>query len=652
MTRLVLSGLLLVITACGRTTPELPEARILSAELARDIAPVPAPDGSQVAFWRPAAEGFGLWVADAELGNARSTGIATAFTEQPIVWSSDGAHLAVMGDGENTVDLVMVSVSDGAVTPLVQTPQFKAPIQFHPDGDRVVFVALTAGGSLNTFTVSRSTREVRPLVAGLETPHLGFASPDGATVLYAAFEQGATTLWLADADGGNRRQLTTEGYEELGNIALSPFSPDGRQVVYTSRRTGKRDVWVADVANGTTHQLTTEIQDDFEPSWSPDGRSVAFLSNRGRQTDVWIMPAAGGEAQRVTDSLEKEAWVRWVGDNILSFSVQHSPGAFWARSLGDGTETRLTPDSLDVGFFVMSNDRSRLAFLLDLAGELNDLAVMPATGGELRMVARGAHHSNLRWSPDDTRLAYTSDQGGSQDAWVATPDGATGLRQLTDWVGSEQVLGWSADGSAIYIYAERESQLGDLWRIPVEGGEPVRVTRDGTIPFAAIATPATTSEIILAMRLDAGVQSVARVREDGSLAPFTTAADGNVVGLQLSPGGDLVALVSPGAGAMTMRLVRVADRQTIATVPNGGPQSFSLDGIRLLYQLPAGESKAPDLGILDIATGTTTRVTATPETESHAAFAADGNSIILRRVRITERVMRVDVSGVLRAAAP
>jgi Tol biopolymer transport system component len=101
-----------------------------------------------------------------------------------------------------------------------------------------------------------------------------------------------------------------------------------------------------------------------------------------------------------------------------------------------------------------------------------------------------------------------------------------------------------------------------------------------------------------------------------------------------------------------MRVVRVADRQTIATVPNGGPLSFSLDGTRLLYQIAAGESRAPDLGILDIATGRTTRATTTPETESHAAFAADGNSIILRRVRITERVMRADVSGVLRAAAP
>jgi Tol biopolymer transport system component len=300
----------------------------------------------------------------------------------------------------------------------------------------------------------------------------------------------------------------------------------------------------------------------------------------------------------------------------------------------------------------MSNDRSRLAFLLDLAGGLNDLAVMPATGGELRTVARGAHHSFLRWSPDDTRLAYTSDQGGSQDAWVVTPDDAESPRPLTDWVGSEQVLGWSADGSAIYVYAERESQLGDLWRIPVEGGEPERVTRDGTIAFAAIATPATTGEIILAMRLDAGVQSVAHVRADGSVVPFTTAADGNVVGLQLAPGGDLVALVSPGAGSMTMRLVRVADRQTIATVPNAGPQSFSLDGTRLAYQLPAGEGRAPDLGILDIATGTTTRVTTTPETESHAAFAADGNSIILRRVRITERVMRADVAGVLGSVVP
>jgi len=648
MRRIVMSGFVLLISACGPSAPGLPASRALSPELARDILPTPSPDGSQVAFWRPDAEGFGLWVADAELGNARSMGVATSLGEAPIIWSGDGAHLAVNADGENTVDLVLVSVADGVVTRLVETPQFKVPVQFHPDGDRLIFGALTAGGSISGFTVSRSTREVLPLVAGLETPYFGFASPDGATILYSAFEQGANTLWLADADGGNRRQLTTEGYEALGNFTTSPYSPDGRQVVYTSTRTGKRDVWVADVTNGTTRQLTTEIQDDFAPTWSPDGQSVAFLSNRGRQTDVWIMPAAGGEAQRVTDSVEEENWVQWVGNNALSFSVQHSPGSFWARSLADGTETRLSPDSLDVGFFVSSNDQSRLAFLLDLAGELNDLAVMPATGGEPQVLARGAHHDYFRWSPDDTRLAYTSDQGGSPDAWVVTPDDATGPRQLTDWVGAEEIMGWSADGSAIYIFAERESQLGDLWRVPVAGGEPERVTRDGTIPFAAIATPTPTSEVILAIRLDGGVQSVGRVRPDGMVVPFTTAADGNAVIMQISPDGGLVAVVFPRSGALEMRVMGVADRRTVATVPNGTPQSFSLDGTRLLYQIPAGEGNEPDLGILEIATGATTRLTTTPESEATAAFRSDGQSIILRRVKIVERVMRADMSGIVK----
>jgi Tol biopolymer transport system component len=648
----LLGGILILVAACGRSEPALPGLEALSTEDARDFIPTPSPDGSQLAFWRPGAEGRVLWVADAGMTNARSLGVYSPFTDQPMVWSPDGERIAVAVGMRNPTDLVTVGVSDGAVTWLVESPQLKVPVQFHPDGDRLLFAALTAEGSLGGFTVSNATLAVQPLIANLGTPYFGVVSPDGTQILFSVFEQGSNTLWAANADGSNRRQLTTEGFEEMTRIGVSPFSPDGSQVLYTSRRTGRRDIWVASLADGTTRQLTAEIQDDYDPVWSPDDRSVAFLSNRGRQTDVWVMPAAGGEATRVTDSPEAEGWVAWTVSNTLSFSVGHSRGAFWVRALADGSETRLTPDSVDVGFFVPSSDHQRLAFLIDLPGEVNDLAVMPASGGTVETVARGARHNFLAWNGDATRLAYSSDQAGSVDAWVVEPGAGSGPRPLTDWQGSEQVMGWTADGSAIYIYAERESQLGDLWKVPLDGADPIRVTTDGTVWFAVVSEPRAGMETVLVVRLESGVQTAARVNADGTLTPLTTPADGNMLSMRLTPDGEVVAATFQSGGAFNLRLLRISDRTTIATVPGAIQPRFSANGTRLLYHLLAGEGNAVDIGILDIAAGTTTRVTTTPEDESHAAFTADGNSIILRRVKSISRVMRADVSGIVGSVAP
>ena len=88
----------------------------------------------------------------------------------------------------------------------------------------------------------------------------------------------------------------------------------------------------------------------------------------------------------------------------------------------------------------------------------------------------------------------------------------------------------------------------------------------------------------------------------------------------------------------------------VSLPPNTGPHGFSRDGGRLLYGFPAGSSR--NIGILDLATGQTTRVTTTPESESHAEFTADGNSVILRRVRITRELKRADIAEVLKQAQP
>ncbi len=651
MRRLVLWGIVLGAAACGPSEPGVPEAVVLSGDEARDMEPIPSPDGAQIAFLRPNAGGSELWVANADMSNARSLGVTTNIPENGAIWSPDGQYLAVSASMRNAGDIVTVRASDGEVDWVAESPNLKVPLQFHPDGDRLVFAALS-GGSISTFAVSRSTREVQPLVPDLTVPHIGRISPDGSTILIQRFDRGASTIWRADAvGGGNQRQLTTEGFEELF-LTTEPFSPDGSQVLYTSRRTGKRDVWSVNVADGTTRQLTTEIQDDYDPVWSPDGQWVAFLSNRGRQTDIWVVPATGGEAVRVTDNRAAEAWVRWVGNGELSFSVGDSPGSFWTRSLADGAETRLSPDSLDVGDFSISHDRQRLAFLIDLPGEINDLGFMPAGGGAIETLARGAHHTNIQWSPDGARVAYTSDQAGSLDTWLAEPGSGAAPRQLTDWLGGEQVLGWSPDGSAVYIQAERESALGDLWSVPIDGSDPQRVTTLGNVGFGMVSPRQQPGEILV-VRIESGVQTVARVNADGSITPLTRPADGNMGGLMYSPDGSNLVMVSVAAGGFQGRVIRTSDWTTVATLPaNTFPASFSMDGRRLAYSVNSGVGNAADLGILDLASGETTEVTATPESEPMAAFTADGNALILRRVKITERVMRADVSGVLRAAAP
>jgi Tol biopolymer transport system component len=88
-------------------------------------------------------------------------------------------------------------------------------------------------------------------------------SPDGRRIVFAGTFQGAAGIYVMDADGSNRRQLTTDGGESPA------WSPDGRRIVYS------QSGLVVMNADGSGRANITSAM-DANPAWSPDGTQIAF----------------------------------------------------------------------------------------------------------------------------------------------------------------------------------------------------------------------------------------------------------------------------------------------------------------------------------------------------------------------------------------
>jgi tricorn protease len=114
----------------------------------------------------------------------------------------------------------------------------------------------------------------------------------------------AGDIWLASANGGDARRLTSdEGMEYFPK-----FSPDGRWIAFTGDYSGSRQVFVISVDGGAPRQLTFYNDVGAMPprggidnrvlDWTPDGKNVLFLPHRlpwsDRMARPYIVPAAGG----------------------------------------------------------------------------------------------------------------------------------------------------------------------------------------------------------------------------------------------------------------------------------------------------------------------------------------------------------------------
>jgi len=135
------------------------------------------------------------------------------------------------------------------------------------------------------------------------------------------------------------------------------------------------------------------------------------------------------------------------------------------------TATEGTWISLDV-----SPDGRHIAF--ELLGHIYE---MPITGGEARALTSGRSWNSFpRYSPDGTRIAITSDRGGSEDVWILDRGLGQGAdvraaaaidppKNVTQMALPVVQGSWSADGRAIYASALEQNGSMTAYRFNLFG---------------------------------------------------------------------------------------------------------------------------------------------------------------------------------------
>ncbi len=316
-------------------------------------------------------------------------------------------------------------------------------------------------------------------------------SPDGSRVAYVVrhAEMGGDTsryvsqIWVASADGSANRQFT----RGPGSATSPAFSPHGRRLAFTADRGGddaKPQVWILPLDGGEAWRLTDAPEGVVSFAWSPDGSRIAYTMRDTATTE---------ERRR-----KKEKRDEFFVDSMYHY--QH----LYVVPLADSVEgrrpvTRLTSGAFEVRSFDWSPDGRSIVFAhqpdprIDTGQMDADISVVPSAGGEVRhLVTRPGVDGEPRWSPDGRTIAFTSDGGRPEpvslsDVWVVPAGGGEARRLAETPDRSAGMVGWSRDGSAVWVQEVVHTQ-GAVLAVPADGSAPkVMVPDGGTMGDVAFA---------------------------------------------------------------------------------------------------------------------------------------------------------------------
>jgi Tol biopolymer transport system component len=182
-------------------------------------------------------------------------------------------------------------------------------------------------------------------------------SPNGKQLAFASDEAGNFDIYLMNADGTGRLQLTADQAEDS-----LPYWISDTEIVFYSGRSGDGDIYQVSAAGGEATSLVQNPGFDWSPAVSPDGRTLIFASTRDTEgsypTELYALDLATGTINRLTEEIDNhDGTPLWSGDGRrIYFDSTRYYGAYdvWVMGLTEG----MTVDENDPPKNLTEDDRS------------------------------------------------------------------------------------------------------------------------------------------------------------------------------------------------------------------------------------------------------------------------------------------------------
>jgi Tol biopolymer transport system component/DNA-binding winged helix-turn-helix (wHTH) protein len=449
---------------------------------------------------------LGLWLARFWIGTPDSSLVAVSLTTYPGVvccpsFSPDGTQVAFAWWPEGPSRNCHIYVKQiGVESPFQLTnnpaPDFN-PI-WSPDGRTIAFFRRVApakwalmlipqrGGRERAFVLfdwSRAQDGVIPSVAW---------TPDSKWIVCPDLTgQHTFALFLISVETNEKRKLTNPEATLTGDMAPS-LSPDGGTLAFSRRGFGtdEADLYLLHLGPGfrplgEPQKAALNNLYNYGSAWTADGREIVFGSSNIGPVNLGLWRILARKATAPTrlafaSDHASQPSISRLG-NRLAYVVDRFDTNIWRVTLGApvGKPARPAPlisSTEPEEYPAYSRDGKRIAFMSKRSGAW-EIWVCDADGSNpFQLTSLGGKFAfGLRWSPDDSTIAFTVDTERKSEIYAISVNGGKHRLLIAD---AGQWPYWSRNGEWLYFVSIRDGRA-EISKRSFKRGEAVQITHNG-----------------------------------------------------------------------------------------------------------------------------------------------------------------------------
>ena len=196
----------------------------------------------------------------------------------------------------------MMNVDGTNVLPIIDDFIFLGPPVLSPDAKRIAFTGRLLGqrdrNQYEIFVVNADGTDLRQLTENNVEDSFPTWSPDGNSIAFMSYRDGASKIFVMNTQDGEVRQLT-----DFSPARAPKWSPDGNKIAFVGfvdnssgdpevAGSGQYEIFVVNTDGTNIHRLTNNADDDYlaiSKAWSPDSEQILYLTRARSEHQTWLV---------------------------------------------------------------------------------------------------------------------------------------------------------------------------------------------------------------------------------------------------------------------------------------------------------------------------------------------------------------------------